>query len=377
MGTHLRILTIRLMPDAAQWQLLRRRASEAMAYRNRYARALWAKAQGLQVDPAHAGDVQDVEKHIRRYEHGDISAGIYVECEAEVKKDWARDGRKVLAGAPLPQYRQKDSLAFHGHKRQAESQIQIITTDQGYAVRLHVSARHVEGEHWLTIPVARRTQHDEYRVPLLEQMCTWQIPIKKATVIFKVAAGKTLLRLTYPVTRALPPVGERHATLSQLQDGRVLLRTETAVQDYTSRLVHLTRLKDQWDAITRRWRAQIGRRRGHARLARRKNASLHADDQRHTLLHQWSREMVTWLITQGVGTLTIVGLVGGDWAASQLQALLAYKCAEAGIQLVAPTLDDPTVERTAEAAVKKERRRVTKLKTAVREVHHQLAGSAL
>lgn len=366
----IRVMTIRIEPDDRQWKLLRLRAMQAAAYRNKFAQAQLADALKWRTPE---GASKDKLTKIIRAETGDLSSSAYVACEAEVRKDWTRSAKKIMAGAALPQYKAVNALGFATIS--GRPGVQILETETGFTVRLMLSANHVAGGCWITLPVSRRTNKDEYRIPMLQKMANGSIPILMARVIFKLYAGKTLLQLTYPLESHLPEMGHRHATLSELDDGRVLLRTDvsSSSQDYTSRIHHLKALKTNWDAITRRWRSQLGKRKGHARLARKKNAHLRFDDRQNTYLHQWSRQMVDWLETQGVGTLSIV-LVGGDWAAHRLEEYLAYKCEERHIRIVQPDMADQATERSLKAVARKKQRKAKKLGEATREVTQQLVA---
>ena len=364
-----RVMTVRLAPTEEQWKFLRQRASQAAAYRNRFMQAQLADA--LKWGLPQAATKDKLTKHIRATERGDLSSSVYSACETEVKKDWTRGGRKIMAGAPMPQYASKDALGFATITGRA-GVVLVEREDLTYDAQLMVSGAHVEGGCWMTVPLHRGTKRDEHRLPMLHDMAMGKVGITMARVVFKLHAGKTLLQLTYSLDKTLPPMGERHATLSQLDNGRLVVRTDAGhVVDYTSRVHHLRQLKENWDAITRRWRSQIGKRRGAARLARRKNAQLGLRDAQNTHLHQWSREIVTWLQTQGVGTFSMA-LPGGDWAAHQLAEYLAYKCEEAGIAMVEPALDDASTARAVKAAEARQRRRAKKLGDAVREVKHQV-----
>lgn len=375
-----RVMTVRIEPTDDQWKFLRQRASEAAAYKNKHIQARLANALKWRVpeeDAARPGKLHhgkpvafDIVKLVRERERGDLSSSTYVACESEVKKDWKRDGRKCMAGKALPQYRTAGSLGFASITGRPGAR--IVERGEGYAVELMVSGAHVEGGCWIEVPVSRRTARDEHRMPMLARMASGEIPITMARVVFRLHAGKTLLQLTYSIERLMPPMGQRTAVLSQLDDGRVLLRAGPHLLDYTSRVTWLHNLRGELDGVMRRCQSQIGRRKGHARLKRRLIARVRFEDRQNTHLHQWSREMADWLRNQGCGQLTVVGLVGGSWAAHKLMQMLAYKCDEGGIKVIEHgEFDDATVERAVKAAAAKAARKARKKTDAARTILQQ------
>lgn len=369
---HIRVITVRIEPDDETRRLLRQRAMEAAGYRNKWAQA--HLAQALKWTPPEGAPKDSLTKLVRADHRGELSSSVYSACETEVKKDWERAKRRIMAGAPLPQYRTADSLAFATITGRAGVQI-IEREPDRFDAELMANAADVHGGCWISAPISRRTRKDEYRVPMLRRFATGDLQIDAARVVFKFHSAKTLLQLTYKIERD-DEAGDLHATLALLSDGRLLLRCGDQAIDYTSRITQLDQLREQWDAITRRWSCQISRRRGAARIRRRKNASLRFDDRRDSLLHQWSREMAEWLVAKGAGTLSVAEAVGGNWAASRLKAMLDYKCKERGIELVEPTLADPETERTVKAALRRRARRAKKDAEAIRQLRTSM-GSGL
>jgi hypothetical protein len=352
------------MPDPEQWRLLRDRASQAASYRNQFMQALRADAVKWRV-PVDA-EKPTLERFVRNTEQGDLGSPLYLAAEAEVKKDWKRCGRAIMAGAALPQYRQKDSLAV------ASSQgggVRILEAGDGFIVQLNVGAH---GQ-WITIPVHPRTDRDEFRWPKLLEMATGKIPVSMGRLIFQLRKGKTLLQLTYAMGHHITSVGKRTATLSEFEDGRLLLRAENGgTLDFSSRLFHLKKLKEDWDGLCRRFGRRSSRRRGSARRMSEKLGQFGFDRKTSTICHQWSAEMVRWMTTQGCGKFVIANLIGHDWAASKLEADIQYKCEAAGIEVMKPALEQETTLRAATAAVKKQQQKARKLGEALREVNHQL-----
>ena len=175
---------------------MRELAWQAMRYKNKFVRARLAEATGLRVDPS-AGDKADVTKKVRKEEKEELSGAVYAQAEREVQATWARDQKRILAGAPLSQWRQNDSLSIRGHKQRAESGVRIEQDGAGFAVDLAVQNKDCDGGCWMRVEVARGTEIDEYQAPLLRLMSSGQVPILKAVVTFRTMRGKTYLRLAY------------------------------------------------------------------------------------------------------------------------------------------------------------------------------------
>lgn len=371
-----RVLTVKLEPPPEQWRLLRALAWQAMAYRNAFVRARWAEAMGLRT-PEAADDKAGVSKRARREEKADLSGSAYSAAEREVQAVWTRDGKRMLAGAPLPQWRQADSLAIRGHKNRAESGVRICELQGQFFADLQVQAAAVNGQSWVRVPIADGM--DDWLEPRLRLMASDQCPVLKGVVIFNVRRGKTLLRLCYEETAELPPMGVRKATLGpvHVKSGRLLLGTETQTRDYTHWLVAMRERKEKMDLARRRISAQIGRQRGHTRKKRRAVARFLVTDWQRTHLHQWTRDIITWCQSQGIGQITVLDLAGGDWPAHQFTELLRYKAADANINIAeqdAATLKDEATSRAAKREVERKRRKAKKLGDATREIAAQLAA---
>lgn len=246
-----RVLTVKLAPDEAQWRRLRDLAWQAMQYRNQFVRARWAEMAGLCVRPDGA-DAHDVSKHVRRHAKGELSAAVYGALEPEVRAVLTRDGKRILAGAPLPQWRQADSLSVRGPgnagKEKAGGYARIVESAGRFYADLPLQASGCEGGCHIVVPLAGGTEIDDYQAPLLQAMASGSIAIGKMTVCFSVKRGRCLLRIAYTTQRHLPPMGERVATLGPVtKDGRLVLRTEAHTMDYTARLANVKAKGDQWD----------------------------------------------------------------------------------------------------------------------------------
>lgn len=369
-------LTVKLAPSDEQYDRLRELAWQAMRYKNLFLRARWAEAMQFRAAEASA-DKAGISKQVRAQEKMALSGCAYSAAEREVQALWQRDGARILAGAPLPQFRQAESLSIRGHKDRAQSGVRIAIEGDGFVAELLAQAQACDGGCWLRVPIAKGTETDTYQAPLLRAMAAGEVPIDKGTVVFRFARHRCYLKLSYEQHRVLPPLGARIATLGPLTrpGERLLLRTETQTIDHTGRLTTLLARKTQWDLIRRRVFAQIGRRRGSARKKRVALARLGFDRWMTTFLHSWSREIVEWCHSQGVGELVVVGLTGGDWPAHRLITLLEYKAHELGIVLRredAATLAPASTARAAKSAVERARRKARRLGEAVRELSHQL-----
>jgi len=355
--------------DETLWRRLRDLAWDAMRYRNLHARAIWAEAVGLRVDPA-KGDPHDLTKHVRRGEKGRLSGSAYASAEREVRGMWTRDGRRILAGAPISEWHQNSSLSVRGHVRREESGVRLEQRGAGFVLALQAQAHTEPGGSWLRIPLAGGKEIDQYQARALLGMLTWTVPIRKAVVTFRPTRGQALVRLTYDRVIALPDVGARVATLGPLgRTGRLMCRSEQAELDCTHDLASVRQILDHGEGLRRRAAAQLGRFRGGARVRRRVLARLSTSDRVATALHTWTIRLVRWCEAQGVGTLVVVAIGGGDWPAHQFMAQLAYKAADRAIDLRderSAKAVEPSTDRAIKAETKRIQKRSRQLQTAVR-----------
>jgi hypothetical protein len=364
-----RTLAVKLAVDDATYARLRTLSWQAARYGNLALRAMWAEGAQLRVDPA-SGDPHDVSKWIRKDEKQELSTAAYAAIEREAFALWRRHRRRIQAGAPLPEFQVGKALAIR------RDGVRLTRDAHGhFTVLLTVQARTCPGGARLACAVARGTVKD-HQAPLLAQMVAREIPITKATVILKPGRHQVLVRLAYPVTTLLAPVGARTATLGPIDGHRLLLRTATATRDYSGRLHTVLARKDAWDQIRRRATMQIGRHRGAARTKRQLLARLSWDEWLTTYLQTWSRELLTWLQSQGVSTLSLIGLERADWAAARLTTLLTSKGEVLGITVTTEAdLADETTSRMVAGELRRRRRRASKQAQAIRALAAEFGGN--
>ncbi len=356
----------------ADFKRIKELAWQAMRYRNINVRARWADAVKLTVDPARSVP-NSVGKHVRATEKGDLSGAVYSEAEREVQGQWSRHGKRVLAGAPLPEWKQGTALSIRGHKHKSESGVRLSVDDRGrFMAHLQLQSRDCEGGCWFEIPLADGAVKD-HQAEMLKRMVEWEVPISKATIQIKPVSHKVILRLSYALPFVLPRFGNRCATLGPLTSrGQLHLRTECETRDYSGKLSVLLDRKDNWDAIRRRVMCQIGRHKGSARAKRQYLARTSWQDWLNTFLHQWSAEVIGWLAGQGIGTLTVAGFDNSDWPAYRFTQLLKYKGEDHGIVVKEEAdLSDSTTSRALEQEVKARRRKAKKNADAIRELLDQ------
>lgn len=357
----------------ALYKRIRDLSWQAAFYRNNNSLARLAEKRGWRMDPA-AGDEHDISKKARKVYKGELSGDAYSAAEQEVAAAFSRDIKKILAGQPPPFWRPAAALSVTGRADRSHSGIRLEKEGESYVALVCAQSVKCADGSWLRLPIAKNTKRDEHQAPVLDAMVTWEIPICKATIQVKPHA--LILRLVYRTTAPVPPPpGQRIATLGPVtREGRLLLRTDTeGTQDYSSKLALIQQRKTDWDLIRRRAMAQIGRRKGHARLKREVLARLSWDEWLQTYLHQWSSETVRWCASQGVGTIRVEGLSSGDWPADKLTGLLRYKAEDFGMELKeGADVLEPGGMRTAKAAVAKQQRNTRKRHEAERELRHQL-----
>lgn len=354
------------------YQRLRDLGWQAARYRNGVIRRSWAELQNWR-EVERADDPHGVSKTWRQDGKGELSGAAYSAAEREVRAVWQRECKRVLAGAPLPEWKPDAALSVRGHKNKSESGIRLELEKAQYIAYLQAQSKDSPGGCWLRLPIAKHTRRDEWQGEILNQMISWETPISKATV--QVKRNGIMLRLSYSREAPLPVMGERVAILGPLgANGRLSLRTECQTKDYTARLANILAKKDSWDLIRRRVMAQIGRRHGHARLKREMLARLSWDNWLHTYLHTWSREVIQWLATQGVGLIRIDSIESGDWPAAKFVSLLTYKAEEAGMRVTtgAAEADEAAGQRAFKAPITRAGNQQRKRREALRELVHQL-----
>lgn len=333
------------------------------------------------MDPT-AADKNDISKQIRQTEKGELSGDAYSCAEQEVQGAWTRDAKRIYAGQPIPSWKPTSALSVTGKQKKADSGIKLELEQDQYILYIRAQSKESPGGSWLRLPVAKNTRRDEYQSEVLDKMVCWEIPIKKATI--HIERHGIIVRLTYPVELPpLRPFGSRVATLGPVIYGMsgelrsFQLRTELKehAKDYRSKLILIQQRKDTWDLVRRRALCQIGRRKGHARLKREMLSRMSWDDWLHTYLHTWSREVVEWCHSQGIGMIHVVEIGNGDWPADQFVHLLTYKAAEAGIEVKdGSTLDEVSTQRTVKAELGRQQKDVKKRQEAVRELINQFEG---
>lgn len=389
--------------DKALYSRLRELGWMAAYYRNWQSLAKLAHLRGWRIDPD-AAEKNAVQKEIRREKKGDLSGDAYSCAEQEIDATWSAkvkaDGgsnvtvnnmRLALAGKPIPQWRPDAALAVSGKEKRQESGVRLYLEDDQYILYLRAQSEtspaasyaqapadvRARGNGWIRLPVAKHTKRDEWQGPLLEQMVSWALPPKKATV--HIEPYGIIVRLTYKLQLpALPPMGERIATLGPVTEGKeqtlqLHLRTETQSRDYSSKLAYISSLKDEWERVKRRAKARIGWRKGHARLKREAIARFRLPDKEDAYIHMWTSDVVDWCATQGVGIIRVVEIATGDWPADRFTFQLKYKAEALGMKVEeGADLQAESSDRAARSAIRKEQTKNTRRRRAVRELTAQL-----
>jgi hypothetical protein len=381
----LRVLAVKLdlRNDNESYQRLKELSWQAARYRNLFLRGRWCEAVGLCVDPK-KGVENSVTKRIRRDEKMDLSGAAYSAAEREAQAEWQKHCKRILAGAPLPEWKPTKALTIRGHKKRQESGVRLSKDEQGrYIADLQVQGDDCQaalavgkGGSWLHIPLALGAAKD-WQAEKLDQMVTGEISIRKAAIQILPEKHQVILKLSYPQPILFPRFGERKATLGPIIKGeRLWLRTEFESRDFSGRLHTLLERKTNWDATRRRVMAQIGRRRGGARLKRKKLAEMTWQGWLDNYLHQWTREIITWLDGQGIASLTVMGLNSADWPVYRFTQMLTYKGESLGVTVTTEAdLATPATERAVKGEIRRQRRKATKAAVALRELTSQIEGS--
>lgn len=343
---------------------------QAARYKNGLMRRTWATLTGYR-HPDAPEEMNKIRNQWRKDGAGELGSNVIDAAGREVEGVWKRDGSKMLAGAPLAEWRTAESISVRCRKQQNSFQgIRLENRDGQYVASLQLQSDKCADGCWIQIPVAKGTEKD-WQKSILDSMVEWKIPIVKAQVVL--TQKSIILRLTYALESPLPVMGKRIATISLRNDGRFLLRTETQEKDYTSRLAQIMRRKDDWDLIRRRVTRQIGKRKGHARIKRDLMSRLSWDTWLENHLQTWTREVANWCKSQGVGEIRLRSIDTGDWPAWKFRQLLTYKAEEYGIQVIeSEAVDAQSSDRAASAEVKKSKWDVKRRREAIRDLTDQL-----
>lgn len=365
------MVSVKLAPTAEQWARIRELAWEAMRYRNQFIRARWAEA--MKLVPAPDDGAKNASIQTRNQRPAQLSGSAYSAAEREASAAWQRDAKRIMAGAPMSQWREADSLSVRGHRERDSSGVRIESNGVDYVALLQLQSKDCEGGSWLRVEIAKHTRFDEFVGPLLSAMAAGERPIYKAVVMIRKVRGRMDLRLCYGIERHVNSLGQRVATLGPLgQDYRLSLRSDSATLDMTARIGTLLKRKEQWDLIRRRAMRQIGRRKGAARAKREFIAHQGFDEWLTTFLHSWSREAIAWCVAQGVGEITVVDLAGGSWPQYRFMEMLRYKGEESGVTLRDASMEDAATQRAAKRETERARTKAKKLQDAVSEIASQL-----
>lgn len=388
--TVFRSVTVELLPTEEQWKLLRYRATESMSYRNKHMQAVAANACGWELTAAAIQRLVEkrpnlewkdgvlgngIIKLVRNEEKGELSSNCYLAAEAEVKKDWRRDQRKILAGAPLPQYRQDKSLAIATITDRAGVVFTLTTykdakgvNRERFVVDLHVSDKDYEGGGWMSIPVhsgARydREKHDPFVWSRLLAFANEQVPIDLGRVLFKVRRGKTLLQISYQEEVPIPVPGERVASLTVYgdEDRRLVLRSELHSVDLTDQLHRFLRYKLQYEGFRRRLSNQLGRSYRNRRSKLEKFDSYNFPSWTKTHFQSLASYIIKWCLSEHVHFLKVLDLKGGDWPEAEFVGYLLDCGARNSLSVVRITKiteaasEEPAIQRAVKREVDRER----------------------
>lgn len=375
-----RVLALRVALDWSRedhrklYERVRSLGWDAARYRNAFSAALLAERLGL--GPVGEGSPDKATKLVRATMKGQLSGDAYCCAEQEVVGAWRRDGRRITAGAPIPLWRPDAALSITGRARRQDSGVDLVERGDAFVLRVRAGA----GGEWLELPLHSGTLKDEYHGPLVRSIAErWDPPIKKCTLHIRTRKHEIVARITVPLALPpLPPMGQRVAVLGPVDaHGRLMLRTETETRDYSRELSLLLKRKDEWDLIRRRAFAQMGRRKGHARRKRRALAAMSWDDWLHDHLHRWSRDLVDWCASQGVGEIRLFGIQTGDWPAHTFEQMLRYKAEELGIRVLDSTdLEAAGAERAVRREIGRRNHEAKKRREALRELMDQLEVKA-
>ena len=359
------MLTVKLARlDKEEWKTLREIAAEAAIYANHYVDALWAQARGYRPPDEELNATRDA----RRKYKGRLSGAAYSGIERVASAAWGKASQQALSGwQGVPRFSNKDAL----HVRWDGVKIFVDSKDR-YALDLRILAA-TEGERF-RLPIAINKARDRFQGATLDSFVDGSVKITKLVLNFRAKKGAAYARISYKRSMAIPPMGERVATLGPIEEerDRLTLRTDFHTLDFSRRLRNLRTKKDELDKAARRLRYRIGRGKGSSRLLRSKHAQVADFDTWATnYIHVWSRDIVDWCAKVGIGKLIVLPISDGDWPAWKFVKMLTYKGVEAGIEVTKQEVEDVNLAdasayRAVSAPVKKQARRASKVRQAAR-----------
>lgn len=327
---------------------------------------------------------------------GRLSGDVRVSIQREAEAIWRRHRIKILAGEQrLALFEAERALVCRGshrtvrHRRGCQERglrAQRTCECPQHSVT-HAWIRYDGERYWLSCSLSAGTQGRReyplawhpalessgrsYVTPVLDGLASRQLRLLKVSFQFERAGKKVFALLAYEKTIRVPTPGQRQGTLGPLEeDGSLWLRLvgedgRPLNYNYTAVVHRLAHMKQHFAGIHRRLKRRIRRSgpgwRRDYRLALVKAGSF--SEWAEGVLHQVSREIVERCRRAGVGYLAIGPLTDQDLPMAQLQMLLDYKAAEAGIILGPFDPAETSTERAVSSVLKKrDRRLAAKLK---------------
>jgi hypothetical protein len=375
--TVIRVATFRLDADRDQWMLLNERIRQYANYCNLFMQAMSAETRGWTAPKKLLKGIKAKNlMALVRQQTSPLSSYCYVAAETEVKQHFKRDIRKILPGAPLPQFRERNGLglaSFTKNKpvRSVLPGVELSRDEETGQVSALLKLS--EGRNYITCPIFKRNYRDARNWWVLEAILKGKLEILDAKISLAPRRGLTLLRIAYNHPIKITPVKKRTATLALTEmndDVRLLVRPEHGRPlDLTGDITTFRSKKEQWSAIRRRMGMQLGSRKGAARAKRRKFAALSVEDYTRTHFRQLASKVIKWCVAQGCGKLRIIETGGGDWPAHMFKQFLiqAGETSNIDVAEVDELADkaNEAVQRALDKEANKERRRNVQLQEAI------------
>lgn len=353
-----RVLRVQLdgISDSA-WNDLRALARECSQFCNAKLADAYAQALGYAMPVS-----------TERRAGGRLSGDVYVALGREAFTVWRRHSGKILSGAQrLALFDADRAIVCRGEYRSKGRRIRCaLLARDGDRYRLVMRLVKASAGPRAEFDVWWKPQADHWISPLLASIAAGETRLLKVSIVFERPGRKVFALLTYEKAITVPPMGARAGALGPLEpDGTLWLRVQgpdgrRQEHNYSGDIARLVHMKTHFLGVRDRLKRTI-RRSGHGARALHRRALLKAGSfsaWSQGVLHQISHDIVARCARAGVGELSILPMLHADLPMAALQSQIAYKAAEAGIQIVRPDVSDEPTGRAVARPVAKQGRRV-------------------
>lgn len=297
---------------------LRELGYNCAAYGNCLLSESYAKAKGLQAEWKTYTDWNTK-----------LASGVRDAINQECVGMWRRIGKKILSGQQtLARFSNGRAIVVRG------SRVEVMNEGEQYSVLAKLWPASVKSATLFNVDM-KAIRKDWYLASTLQKLGT-EYKVTKATILLD--KDKTYVLVAYQ--KPLPVATEKSATAVMGLEGTLLrIRCEGRTLSFGGNVSHILTIKENF--------AQIKERLGRDLRGRNKHEKYRIFAKYGTFeqwvrgpLHQLSKAVVNWAVTQNVGSLTwetseLEDSIKFPW--SEFRSLIEYKCQDVGIAFAQPT----------------------------------------